>query len=113
MGTPFALLSILGRILVPCSAWAVEVRQAVSRTVPKRSSMRFTFHAWMSLTGDELGVVDSKHIDSFGPQVDADERAWCTAGVTEAGDLLGVWILEAVADVLVDQLEAACCQKAS
>lgn len=63
--------------------------------------------------GDELGVVDSKHIDGFGPQVDAGERAWCTARVTEAGDLLGVWILEAVVDVLVDELEAACRQKAS
>lgn len=63
--------------------------------------------------GDELSVLHSKHVDCSGPQVDAGKRTWCTARVTEAGDSLGVWILEEVIDVLVDELKAACCQKAS
>ena len=41
--TPIALLNRLGRILVLSSVRAVKVMQAVSRTVVKRSSIRFTF----------------------------------------------------------------------
>lgn len=50
MEMPRALLSVLGTILVPSLVRAVKVMQAVSGTVAKRSSTRFTFHAWMSMT---------------------------------------------------------------
>lgn len=108
MGMHLALLGILGKILVPCSVLAVELMPAVSAFFHEIYVPRMDVN-----DGNGFGVLDSKRIDCFRPQVDVGKGVWRTACITEARDLLNIRIIKPGANVLVDALEAACFQKAS